>query len=134
MKKFLFTIMLVSSPLFAEERGIIYILTNLTMSIDGIPLVKIGVTKNNLKERISQLSSETGVPVKFEEYYHINVNNYTNVEKKIHDYLDAYRINKKREFFQIDPEKAKMILIGLQLAEGQKVQPAEKIKKEKNIK
>lgn len=126
--------MLVSSPLSAEERGIIYILTNPTMSMDGIPLVKIGVTKNNLKERISPLSSETGVPVKFEGYYHINVNNYTNIEKKIQDYPDAYRINKKREFFQIDPEKAKMILIGLQLAEGQKVQPAEKIKKEKNIK
>lgn len=126
--------MLVSSPLFAEERGIIYILTNPTMNIDGIPLVKIGVTKNDLKERISQLSAETGVPIKFQEYYHAEINNYINIENEIHKYLDIYRINKKREFFQIDPEKAKMILIGLQLAEGQKVQPAEKIKKEKNIK
>lgn len=120
MKKFLFTIMLVSSPLFAEERGIIYILTNPAINVKKEKVIKIGQSKdtNTMEKRRSDLSRKSAAAEPFE----------------IHKYLDIYRINKKREFFQIDPEKAKMILIGLQLAEGQKVQPAEKIKKEKNIK
>lgn len=136
MKKFLFTIMLVSSPLSAEERGIIYILTNPTINVKKEKVIKIGQSKdtNTMEKRRSDPSRKSAAAEPFEIYYYAEINNYINVEKEIQDYPDAYRINKKREFFQIDPEKAKMILIGLQLAEGQKVQPAEKIKKEKNIK
>lgn len=133
MKKIFFFFMIFSvSQIFAEtvkeNQGIIYILTNRAMNIDGIPLIKIGFTEQNLKDRINQLST-TGVPVKFEEYYSIKINNYKKIETNIHNVFKEYRVNKNREFFQMDPEYAKMILIGLQLAEGQRVAAEENISK-----
>ena len=42
------------------------------------------------------------------------------MEKKIHHGFDDYRINENREFFEIDPDKAKSIL---SLVEGTEVTP-----------
>lgn len=84
---------------------IIYILTN-----PVIPdLIKIGRTIN-LEERVRSLSSHSGVPVPFEVYYACVVSNSIKVEKHLHDGFGDHRVNPKREFFRINPERVLSIL------------------------
>ena len=79
---------------------IVYILTN-----PVIPdLVKVGRT-TNLEERVRSLSSHSGVPVPFEVYYACVVNDSSKVEKHIHDGFGDHRVNPRREFFRINPER-----------------------------
>ncbi len=94
---------------------IVYILTN-----PVIPdLVKIGTT-TNLEERVRHLSSHSGVPVPFEVYYACVVSDSSKVEKRIHDAFGDHRVNSKREFFRINPER---VLSILKLVEIQNVTP-----------
>ena len=68
-------------------------------------LYKIGFTEEeNPFKRISELSSHTGIPVPFEVKFLINSENPRRDEKQIHKYLSTYRINKDREFFEIEFE------------------------------
>ena len=91
---------------------IVYILTN-----PSIPdLVKIGRT-NDLESRMKNLSSHSGVPVPFECYYGCEVENSLDVEKRLHFGFGDHRVNPKREFFRINPERVKMILEGGSLRE-----------------
>ena len=91
---------------------IVYILTN-----PSIPdLVKIGRT-NDLESRIKNLSSHSGVPVPFECNYGCEVENSLDVEKRLHFGFGDHRVNPKREFFRINPERVKMILEGWSLRE-----------------
>ena len=84
---------------------IIYVLTN-----PVIPdLVKIGIT-TNLEERVRSLSSHSGVPVPFEVYYACKVSDAKKAEKHIHDGFGDHRVNPKREFFRINPERVVAIL------------------------
>lgn len=85
----------------------VYILTNPTIP----DLVKIGRT-TNLEERLRSLSSHTGVPVPFECYYCCEVSDGNDIEKRLHFGLGDHRINPKREFFRINPERVKMLLEG----------------------
>jgi len=85
--------------------GLIYILTN-----PAIPdLVKIGRTQN-LEERVRSLSSHSGVPIPFEVYYSCEVSDPDKVEKHLHDGFGDHRVNPKREFFRINPERVVSIL------------------------
>ena len=84
---------------------IIYILSNPTMP--GI--IKIGHT-SNLKKRVKRLSSHSGVPVPFEVYYACTITDSRKVEKGIHDGFGDHRINPKREFFKVNPERVLAIL------------------------
>ena len=86
--------------------SIVYVLTNSAMP----GLVKIGWTdKNDPKTRVSQLYT-TGVPVPFSIEYACRVSNPAEVEKALHTAFAPHRINKKREFFEIEPEQAIVIL------------------------
>jgi hypothetical protein len=85
--------------------GYIYVLTNPTIP----DLVKIGKT-TNLEDRVRSLSSHSGVPVPFEVYYSCEVIDPDKVEKHIHDGFGDHRINPKREFFRINPERVVSIL------------------------
>ena len=86
--------------------SIVYVLTNSAMP----GLVKIGWTdKNDPKTRVSQLYT-TGVPVPFSIEYACRVSNPVEVEKALHIAFAPHRINKKREFFEIEPEQAIVIL------------------------
>ncbi len=85
---------------------IVYVLSNPAMP--GI--VKIGRTaSDDAKARIAQLYS-TGVPVPFQLEYACKVWNGTQVERALHIAFGPNRVNPKREFFQIDPEQAIVIL------------------------
>lgn len=89
---------------------LVYILTNPTIP----DLVKIGRTMN-LEERLRTLSSHSGIPVPFECYYCCEVENGADVEKRLHFGLGDHRINPKREFFRINPERVKVLLEGWSL-------------------
>ena len=85
-------------------KNIVYVLTN-----PCIPdLVKIGMT-NNLKNRLGSLYNSS-IPVPFECYFACTVSDMEFVEKQIHDGFDDFRVNPKREFFRINPERVVSIL------------------------
>ena len=83
----------------------VYVLTN--ESMPGI--VKIGMTTSPIESRMLQLDT-TGVPLPFECYYAARVNDQKRVEKALHEAFGDHRVRKIREFFRLDPYKAKVIL------------------------
>ena len=91
---------------------IIYVLTNPVMP----DLVKIGRT-TNLEERLRSLSSHSGMPVPFEVYYSCTGLDSIKVEKHLHDGFGDHRINPKREFFRINPERVLSILKLVEIAD-----------------
>lgn len=104
---------------------IIYILTNESMP----DMVKIGYT-DNLVERMKSLNSPAGIPLPFECFYAVYVEQEEvtqDVEKRIHDGLDDYRVNPRREFFNILPDNAKSILKIVESMGGKNVTPTEDI-------
>ena len=105
--------------------SIVYILTNKCMPND----VKIGRT-DNLKQRIKSFN-KTNVSESFECYYAVEVTAKAAlaIEKAMHQGLDDYRTNKKREFFEITPEKAKSLLSIAEVMGGKPVTPTTDIVK-----
>ncbi len=98
---------------------IVYLLTNPVMP----DLVKIGRT-TNLEERLGSLSTHSGVPVPFEVFYACEVSDSAKVERQIHEGFGDHRINPKREFFRINPER---ILAILKLVELRDVTPVDDV-------
>lgn len=82
----------------------IYILENDTMP----GLVKIGFTKNKPSERVKQINAATGVALDFDVKYQYPCFNAHDLEKEIHIYLESqgFRVNKKKEFFNITVNQA----------------------------
>ena len=96
---------------------IIYILTNQSMP----DTIKIGIT-DNLERRIKELDN-TSMPLPFECYYAVEVEDASKIEKKIHEGLDDARIRDNREFFNTTPEQAKSILEIAEIMGGKDVTP-----------
>ena len=94
---------------------IVYVLTNPAMP----DLIKIGKT-DNLEQRVKQLSGHAGVPIPFEVHYACTVENASEVEKKVHHAFGDHRINARREFFEINPER---VVSALELAALEDVTP-----------
>ena len=89
-----------------DNYTILYVLTNPSMP----NICKIGRTdRESIDTRLRELYT-TGVPVPFECYYAAKVNSDLNVEKNLHAAFEPSRVNPSREFFEIDPEQAKVIL------------------------
>ncbi len=92
---------------------IIYILIN-----EAMPgYVKIGKTKTSVEQRILELSRSSAVPLPFECYYAAIVADMDKVEVALHDAFGDHRINPRREFFNISPERVVAILKLLALEE-----------------
>ena len=89
---------------------IVYILTNPILP----NLVKIGRT-SNLEKQIKSLSSHSGVPILFECYYACRVKDGQDIETRLNSAFGDHRINPKRAFFSINPERVQMILEALSL-------------------
>lgn len=96
-------------------KEIVYILTN--PSLDG--WIKIGMTsKNDIAQRLKQLNYSEAIPLDFRVYALLYCDSAHKTEGLIHRLFDAinpeihaieHRANgrvRKKEFFQIDPEKA----------------------------
>ena len=81
--------------------NVVYVLTNEAMP--GI--VKIGLTNDSMESRLSSLNSHSGVPLPFECFFAAEVDSCSRVEKILHQLFSEQRINPKREFFRLDPEK-----------------------------
>jgi hypothetical protein len=83
----------------------VYILTN-----EAMPgLIKIGMTAQQVEKRMLDLDS-SGVPLPFECYYAAKVADMAKVEKALHEAFGDHRIRKSREFFRLDPYRARVIL------------------------
>lgn len=86
--------------------GIVYVLTNPAMP----GLVKIGKTaRDQVDTRLAELYS-TGVPVPFDCAFAGRVEDESAVERAFHQAFGPYRINPKREFFEIEPDQAIALL------------------------
>jgi hypothetical protein len=97
----------------------IYILTNNSMP----NLIKIGYTKrDDLNIRVKELYT-TGVPLPFNIYYACLVEDSQKTEDILHELFIENRINKKREFFQLDPDK---VITALSLLNPINITPDEK--------
>ena len=93
------------------QYGIVYLLTNPCMP----GLVKIGMTtQEDIDKRMRELYT-TGVPVPFECQFACKVNNKdcAKIEKALHTAFDPQRVNKNREFFRINVEQAKGVVMGM---------------------
>jgi len=85
---------------------IIYILTN-----EAMPgYVKIGKTTTSVEQRVLELSRSSTVPLPFECYYAAKVKDANKVELAFHDAFGDHRVNPRREFFNIAPERVVAIL------------------------
>jgi hypothetical protein len=87
------------------KHGIVYVLTNPAMP----GLVKIGQTTNAVTIRMNDLNT-TGVPLPFDCLFAGEVDDCKVVETALHKAFYPYRVNPKREFFEIDPDQAIAIL------------------------
>jgi hypothetical protein len=81
-------------------------------------LVKVGKTIN-LEDRLKSLYS-SGVPMPFRCVYAKEVDNYSEVERKLHKGLNSHRENSNREFFRIPEEE---VINFLELIPGRDVTP-----------
>jgi hypothetical protein len=68
-------------------------------------IVKIGLTTDSVEARLSSLNSHSGVPLPFECFFAAEVDSCSRIERILHQLFSELRINPKREFFRIDPEK-----------------------------
>jgi hypothetical protein len=100
-----------------NKKGYVYILTNDSFKEDYI---KIGITERDPYSRARDLSG-TGVPTPFDVYAYIKTEKYKETEKLVHHIIDLIsdkRVNKKREFFQINKKVAYEILEDIKLFIG----------------
>ena len=112
-----------------DKSGFVYCLINISMP--GI--VKLGRTEN-IKQRISNLSSRTAVPTPFQLYRAIKVKDMFDIENKFKDYFHEKRTNPQREFFTISPEETDPIFDYYNKAGAKNFDKAELLeKKEKDI-
>jgi len=99
-----------------RNTGFIYILENEAMK----GLYKIGSSgRESLDKRIKDLNS-TNVPFPFKCVFSCEVENYKEVEKSIHAAFSKFRVNPKREFFEIEPEQIIPLLKQLRIKDTTK--------------
>ena len=89
-----------------KNAGFIYIMRNASFEKN---IFKIGLTTKTTKERAAQLSG-TSVPDNFNLLNEWKVKDCKMAEKKIHEILDRYRVNPRREFFKIDLQEASKVV------------------------
>lgn len=82
-------------------KEIIYVLTNETMP----GYVKVGKTSTGLEQRIKELSNSTSIPLPFTCFFACTVKDSSFVESQLHKAFDDNRVNPRREFFKISPER-----------------------------
>lgn len=76
----------------------VYIMSNASMP----GLLKIGMTTTSPQQRNKELGSATGVPMPFRLEYSLKVRDAHRVERDLHHQLADYRVNRRREFFEMD--------------------------------
>lgn len=92
---------------FVNDPGFVYVLRNKWFATN---LVKIGLTRTSVEERVATLSSDTGVPVPFDIVCQFSCNSVLSCEQLIHKILQNQRVNQRREFFNLNQDVAKQIV------------------------
>jgi len=87
-----------------QKEGLVYILTN--PSFKAL-YIKIGYTDRPIQERLRDLNN-TSVPYDFKLYALLKTKpgKSKEVEGMIHELFETYRMNEKREFFNLNPSEA----------------------------
>lgn len=88
--------------------GFVYLLSNPSMP----GYFKVGLTKGSPHQRAQELSSKTCVPLAFDLICYVESTDCSWLEATMHRWLENYRVNESREFFEI-PEYALGWLLGL---------------------
>jgi hypothetical protein len=93
----------------SNRAGYVYVLSNPVMP--GI--VKIGRSIHGGRTRAMEIYKQggTGVPMPFKMEFEVFDNNCVRLEEEVHELLVNCRINESREFFKIEPSKAKMAIL-----------------------
>jgi len=74
-------------------------------------LFKVGYTTRNSEERAKELSSHTGVPAHYLVVESWLLSDGKEAERRVHEALKGYRLSENREFFQIDYQDLRRIII-----------------------
>ena len=97
----------------SKKKEIVYVLQN-----EAMPgLIKIGITHNEQVDKRLQTLYTTGVPLPFECIWAGEVDNCAEIESLIHNAFSDFRINPKREFFKLKPERVIPLLKKLSSSE-----------------
>jgi hypothetical protein len=92
--------------------SIVYILTN-----EAMPgYIKIGRTSTSVEQRMRELD-KTSTPLPFQCYYAARVADDQKLERTLHAAFGDHRVRSSREFFRLDPYKARVIIELLALEE-----------------
>lgn len=92
--------------------SIVYILTN-----EAMPgYIKIGRTGTSLEQRMRELD-KTSTPLPFQCYYAARVDDDQKLERTLHAAFGDHRVRASREFFRLDPYKARVVIELLALEE-----------------
>ena len=83
--------------LSGTKPGIIYVMRNASHEKD---IFKIGLTTRTSEERSNELTRSTSSPDSFLIVQDWEVSDCVKAEKLIHEYLEKYRVNPRREFFK----------------------------------
>ena len=104
--------------------GIVYALTNDGVHDEqGNVLVKIGMVESgveaqDLQGRIDSLyNGVSGVPFKFRVHHAVSVEAPREAEKRLHELFGEHRVNPRREFFRVPPDRV-VIAMDLLLTKG----------------
>jgi len=96
-------------PLSHKQLGgilsIVYILTN-----EAMPgYIKIGRTGTSVEQRMRELD-KTSTPLPFQCYYAARVEDDQKLERTLHAAFGDHRVRSSREFFRLDPYKARVVI------------------------
>ena len=85
--------------------SIVYILTN-----EAMPgYIKIGRTGTSVEQRMRELD-KTSTPLPFQCYYAARVDDDQRLERTLHAAFGDHRVRSSREFFRLDPYKARVVI------------------------
>ena len=85
--------------------SIVYILTN-----EAMPgYIKIGRTSTSVEQRMRELD-KTSTPLPFQCYYAARVADDQKLERTLHAAFGDHRVRLSREFFRLDPYKARVVI------------------------
>jgi hypothetical protein len=96
------------SEVSSEAKGVLYVMRCTLMQEE---IYKVGWTAGTATERAQQLSSATGVPLAFvvvESWVHEDPEA---LETEVHAHLSPYRTNNQREFFRLNFEDMRRIIV-----------------------
>lgn len=87
----------------SENEGFVYIMVSPALKED---FLKIGKTIRSPQKRAQEISTGTGVPLRFYVVFQVMVSDCHQVEKLVHTELASHRSTSSREFFEISLDKA----------------------------